>query len=255
MSDPDIPAFCCLEARPVTEEFDRLWALRGLDDDVVAAESALKRFPEERAAIERRVSAERQAVDQLKARVAALQLERRKLESEADALGVQEKKFQSQLPAVKKNEEYQALLHEITAAKEKRSNVETEILVRLEAEERMHAERPVLERALQADEQEMRDRLARLEAEERVEREKLAALEQQRAAELDQLTAGTRARYERIRASRDGRAVVAIIKNACGGCYRNQPPQAIQEAKRRERPIVCDGCGRLLLWPPEGAAV
>jgi predicted nucleic acid-binding Zn-ribbon protein len=248
MSDPDIPAFCCPEVFPVTEEFDRLWALRGLDDEVVAAESALKRFPEERAAIERRVSDERQAVDRLKARVAALLLERRKLESDADALGVQEKKFQSQLPAVKKNEEYQALLHEIAAAKEKRSNVETEILVRLEAEEHMNAERPVLERALQ-------DRLARLEAEERVEREKLAALEQRRSAELDHLTAGTRARYERIRTSRDGRAVVAIIKNACGGCYRNQPPQAIQEAKRRERPIVCDGCGRLLLWPPEDAAV
>jgi predicted nucleic acid-binding Zn-ribbon protein len=233
-------------------EFDRLWALRGLDEDLVAAQAALRRFPEQRTAIEKRVSSERQALEQLKARVGALQLERRKLESDADALTAQERKFQSQLPAVKKNEEYQALLHEIAASREKRSNVETDILVRLDDEERLAGERPTLERALAAAEQELLERIARLEAEEAGERAKVADLEERRTAELEGLTPVTRARYERIRASRDGRAVVAISKGACGGCYRAQPPQALQEAKRRERPIVCDGCGRLLLWPPEG---
>jgi predicted nucleic acid-binding Zn-ribbon protein len=47
--------------------------------------------------------------------------------------------------------------------------------------------------------------------------------------------------------------VVPIVKTACGGCFRTQPPQVLQEARRHDRVLVCDGCGRLLVMPPEGA--
>jgi hypothetical protein len=29
----------------------------------------------------------------------------------------------------------------------------------------------------------------------------------------------------------------------------------IQEARRGDRLLTCDGCGRLLVWPPEAAGV
>ena len=45
--------------------------------------------------------------------------------------------------------------------------------------------------------------------------------------------------------------MVAIVKGACGGCFRAQPPQVLQEARRGDRLLACDGCGRLLIWPPE----
>ena len=51
-----------------------------------------------------------------------------------------------------------------------------------------------------------------------------------------------------------GRAVVPILpKGACGGCFRGQPPQVLQEARRGDRVLLCDGCGRMMVWPPEGA--
>ena len=46
---------------------------------------------------------------------------------------------------------------------------------------------------------------------------------------------------------------MAILKGACGGCFRNQPPQLLQDARRRDRLLVCEGCGRLLVWPPDAA--
>ncbi|TMQ68855.1 MAG: hypothetical protein E6K80_13650 [Candidatus Eisenbacteria bacterium] len=70
---------------------------------------------------------------------------------------------------------------------------------------------------------------------------------------MTRLPATTRSRYERIRQSRDGRAVVPIVKGSCGGCFRGQPPQMLQEARRGDRALICDGCGRILIWPPEGA--
>lgn len=237
----------------MSEEIDALWTLRELDEEMLARRSEAARFPQERGALEHRVANERAQLEEIKSRVAAAQMIRRQLEKDIDVLAEQERKFQSQLPAVKKNEEYTALLHEIATTRQKRSDLETRVLLQLEEEEQVQAERPVRETALQAAEHEAAERRATLEAAESEIRAKLDALNAQRAQRLTLLTPVTRSRYERVRASREGRAVVAILKGACGGCYRTQPPQMLQEAKRRDRFVICDGCGLLLIWPPEGA--
>jgi predicted nucleic acid-binding Zn-ribbon protein len=99
------------------------------------------------------------------------------------------------------------------------------------------------------------ERAARIAAEESAARAQVAEIEAERAGLLARLPQATRVRYERIRGSKEGRAVVAILKGACGGCYRGQPPQVLQEARRGDRLLTCDGCGRLLVWPPEAAGV
>ena len=79
----------------------------------------------------------------------------------------------------------------------------------------------------------------------------LAALEARRGDVAAQLPPATRTRYEKLRAGRAGRAVAAIENGACGGCHRGLPPAALQEARRREKLLMCDGCGRLLMLAPE----
>jgi len=221
----------------VTEEIDRLWTLRGLDEELVTLNAALRRFPEERAAIARQLAGERARLDQAKARLAELQKQRRAVEQEISGLTETERKFQNQLMAVKKNEEYKALQHEIAGVRGQRSDLETR----------------ALERGLAAAEQEAAARLARIDAEERADRERVAALEAERSGFVAGLQPAVRSRYERVRGSLDGRALVAIVKGACGGCFRAQPPQVIQEARKRDRVLSCEGCGRMLLWPPDGA--
>ena len=56
------------------------------------------------------------------------------------------------------------------------------------------------------------------------------------------------ASYERIRRNyRNGLAVVAIVRDACGGCYNAIPPQRQSEIKQRKKIIVCENCGRILV--------
>ena len=234
----------------MSEEIDRLWTLLGLDEEALAVRQVLARFPEQRRELEHRVVEARQRLEQAKARLLEAQKQRRDLEREAGALGEQERRFQQQLPAIKKNEEYTALLHEIEATRQKRSELETRILQRMEEEEREQQERPALEQALQGAEAGAATRAKSIDADEATEREKLGALDARREANLRDLPVATRARYERVHGSRDGRAVVAILKGACGGCYRTLPPAVLQEARRRDRMMSCEGCGRLMVWPP-----
>jgi len=237
----------------MSEELDRLWALHALDEQAAALASRLKQMPDARAASERQVAVERATLETHKTRGADALKVRRQLEKDIEAIAAEERKFQSQLPAVKKNEEYTALLHEISGVRARRSELETRVLERMEEEDALAAGRPALEKTLANAEAEHAARIGILTREEAGAREKLAQLDQQRAAEIAPLPAATRARYERVHASRDGRAVVAVVKNACGGCFRSLPPQALQEAKRRDRVLICEGCGRLMVWPPEGS--
>lgn len=238
----------------MSDEIDRLWALRELDEQLVTRLAVLAGFPAQRAEMETRSRAEKSHLEALKAKTSELQLKRREIEREITTVAEQERKFQSQLPAVKKNEEYTALLKEIEGSRRKRSDLETAVLMRMEEEEQIAAERPAAEQALKRVETENAARLAALDAETRVAEEAVAAIEARRAAESEHLTPAVRSRYERIRATREGRAVVPILRGSCGGCFRTQPPQVIQEARRRDRVLLCDGCGRMLVWPPEGAA-
>jgi hypothetical protein len=234
----------------MSQDIEQLWALRGLDEEAHGMRVELARFPGLRQELEQRRASERARRDAVKARLAELKRQLGTLDIEAKALVEQERKFQTQLPAVKKNEEYQALLHEIEGAKGKRSDVETQILMRMEEEQERQRDLQDAERALQTAEQELADRGRTIDAAEGEQKERLAGLEARRAEMLVLLSAPVRSRYERVHASRDGRAVVPIQKGACGGCFRGQPPHVLQEARRGDRVLYCDGCGRLLVWPP-----
>lgn len=234
----------------MNEELVTLWALRERDERLVVLQSVLSGFPTQRKAIEQRLSSDHANLEALKKALGELQIKRRQMEKDIEVLLAEERKFQGQLPLVKKNEEYTALLHEIAGAKKKRSDRETELLTLMDEEERRQGEKPALEKLVAADEADAAARLKSIEAEEGQEREKVAVIEAERATLLERLAPGTRTRYERIR-SKDGRAVATIQKGACGACYRNQPPQTLQEARRGDRLLICDGCGRLLIWPPD----
>lgn len=232
-------------------DVEHLWTLHGLDEACATHRAALARFPEQRARLERRVADEKAALEAHALRVAEALKQRRAFEQEIEGLTTQERKFLSQQPAVKTNAEYQALSHEIALVRGKRSDAETQVLLRFEEEERLAAEKGPLQAALKGAEAERGERLAVLAREEDAARAELDALDARRAEALAGLGAATRARYERVHASRDGRAVVPILKGACGGCFRGQPPQMLQEARRRDRVLVCEGCGRLLVMPPD----
>lgn len=54
--------------------------------------------------------------------------------------------------------------------------------------------------------------------------------------------------YKRIRgAYKNGLAVVAVLRDSCGGCYAKIPPQRQMEIRSRKRLITCEHCGRIMV--------
>jgi predicted nucleic acid-binding Zn-ribbon protein len=52
--------------------------------------------------------------------------------------------------------------------------------------------------------------------------------------------------YEKIRNnSRNGLAIVAVRRGACGGCFNMVPPQRQADIREKKKIIVCEHCGRI----------
>jgi predicted nucleic acid-binding Zn-ribbon protein len=235
----------------VTEELRLHWALHEIDEQAVAREQALAKHPETRREQSARVAAARVAVAAIDQRLADSTKRRRVLDREIAAYDVQQQRFEQQLLSVTTQHQLEAMQHEIAAVRAKRDVLENEALERLEAEERDAKSRPEKAHALERAETEATTTLARLDAEAAALKAELASLEARRAEAGAALPPATRTRYEKLRAGRAGRAVAAVENGACGGCHRGLPPAILQEARRREKLLVCDGCGRLLMLPPE----
>jgi len=235
----------------VTEELRLHWALHEIDEQAVAREHALAKQPEARREQTARVNAARTAVAAIDQRLTDSQKRRRTLDREIAAYDVQQHHFEKQVLAVTTQHQLEALQHEIAAVRAKRDVLETEALEKLDGEERDTKARPEKAHALERAEAETTTTLARLDTEAARIKSELATLEAKRAEVAGALPPATRTRYEKLRVGRAGRAVAAIENGACGGCHRGLPPAALQEARRREKLLTCDGCGRLLMLAPE----
>ena len=55
--------------------------------------------------------------------------------------------------------------------------------------------------------------------------------------------------YDKIRNNaRNGLAVVTVERDACGGCFNKIPPQRQLDIASRKKIIVCEYCGRILVY-------
>lgn len=156
-------------------------------------------------------------------------------------------RFKGQQFEVKTNKQYDSLAREIDAAQESvakltsdlealenRAAVAREDAVKLTPEiEQLQAELAERQTELDAVNKEHEEE----ELKYRHEREKLVA-----RIHKDDLKM-----YERIRKAKDGRAVVAVKRNACGGCFNRVPPQKVLELRRNDIFMMCERCGRLLV--------
>lgn len=237
----------------MTEDLRLHWALHVVDEQAVVCEAALAKHPEQRKAVDAKVAAAKAALAALDKRLADSALRRRALDGDIAAFDVQVKRFEKQLESVTDQKQFEAVNHEIAAVRAKRDVLETEVLERLEAEEKDTAARPEKATALERATAEALAVTTKLDAEAAALKTELASLDARRAETVAKLDPPSRSRYERLRAGRAGRAIAAVEQGACGACHSALSPAGLQAARRREGLVTCDGCGRFMMLAPEGS--
>lgn len=210
-------------------------------------EAAPKRIRENDATLNSARSAVASAKDSLAQLIAA----RKKTEFEAGEWRERIKKFKSQTSAVKTNEAYKALLHEIANAENEVAKLEDTQLEQMmavdEAEKRVKA----AEAALNESEKTVAEERKQIENAAREVNRKMHAEMAVREKLAARIPEDVLDRYSRIAKRHHGIALAEAVDEQCRGCGMRVLPHTFQELIRAadDQLHFCEDCGRILYAP------
>jgi uncharacterized protein len=205
-------------------------------------------IPRELSKHEAELNVQRAALEEQERRLADLLRERKLLEKDADTAKARRRELELQQFRVKNNVEYQAMVREIDEMRRRASEIEDQALTFIGEEEMVQNEIKRLSDLVAQEERKVFGVRERLQKELSDYRNQLAKAKTARTLLVQRLEPQLRARYERILKNKGDMAVVGLEGGACMGCGYQLPPQRIGEVMKRERVVVCEGCGRMLVW-------
>lgn len=146
--------------------------------------------------------------------------------------------------------ELQAMQDDVASLARMTSRLEDEELELLERGEQFDASAREAQREWQ-DTQAALDRQVALYSEAAAaDDQQIAALEARRAEVAAGIEEDLLRRYDRLRASKGGLAVVAVRGGICDGCHVAIPQRVVSRLQKDPDYLAaCDGCGRLLVIP------
>jgi len=222
-------------------DLERLIALQKLDNTADAARKQLASEPDHERALEARLEAARQEVAAAKDRVAVNKSARAALEKDVAVQQGRLSKFREQAMAVKTNQEYHAIQHEITFAQTEVKKIEDSILVASlkAAEGKLAAET----KAVDADRKTMKTAHSEMEA----ALERIVAERSSLVGSLDKHVLTT---FEAVSRKRNGVAVAEARDGICTICHVRLRPQVFNTVRRNDQIVQCDSCNRILFFVP-----
>jgi predicted nucleic acid-binding Zn-ribbon protein len=213
-------------------------------------EAQLKAVPREIAAVEQRIAAEKAAIDAAKGELRELESKKKLLETEIGSAETQLGKYRTQQLSVKKNDEYQALGHEIENVQKQIDELEIRELEAMYAidgaRKRFSAAEATLKQNIVGHEARIRT-LGERDATFSVE---LKAAQADAAAARAPVPEPALEAYDRA-AGRGMPAVVAIRGGKCGGCHLKVSSEVESAARGKSTDTefaLCDQCGKMVYW-------
>jgi predicted nucleic acid-binding Zn-ribbon protein len=232
----------------VVQSLEKLLILQERDTKRLNFEHQLQQSPREIAVVEAKVAAEKAAIEAAKSEWHGLETKKKGLEGEIKAAEEKAAKYRTQQSQVRKNDEYQALTHEIetmTALIGKLEEDEIGVLFQIdEAKKRFQDAEAELKKNIAGHEEKIRTlREREKHLQDNLKEAEAAVAEARPEVPVIQIKI-----YDRL-AVRPGHPVCVTVNGGrCGGCHLKLPTHLEVMAKSGKEIATCSQCGRILYW-------
>ena len=222
--------------------------LQRVDHQIALFRSELESFPKRLREADAKLTGARAEVATAKDALTKINSERKKFEFEGQEWKDRARKYRDQSGAVKTNEAYRALQHEIANAEAQVAKAEDRQLeVMMKAEE---AERRVklTESRLREAEQDLAAEKKAIEAQAGEIKKKLDAATAEREKVIAPVPEDLRDLYARVAKRHAGTAMALVRDDQCRGCGLRVLPHIVQElnSETSEEVYRCESCGLIL---------
>ena len=226
---------------------DILIAIQKLDDKLKDTKSEIDVIPSKIQKLENQIKEANAAFSEKTDRIEEIRKTYKMKEGDIAENESKITKLNSQTFAVKTNEEYRAILNEVDFLKKENEKIEDEMINLLEEEEKLKGSIARFEAETKDFVESKSDEIAVIAKHNEELTERLAQLNADFETNFGKLPAEIKEQYNKIKEFR-GNAVCLIHDETCTGCYANLTPQFLNELKKRDSLLLCDSCGRILVY-------
>ncbi len=218
--------------------------VKKIDDEIAEGNAELDRRKES-------IQELKTTIDGMKEKLETMEARKRELEAEVDDEVAKIKDRQSKLMNVQTNREYQSLLKEIEDSKKANRGREDELVLLMERSENVQKDLEEKTNVCDAEEKLLEEEIKKIDKVSAELNAKKEGIIKDREEKAKKVSVGGLKKYEKLRANRNGLAVVGVTNGVCLGCHMNIPPQQYNNLLKNEELLTCPTCHRMMFYQPE----
>jgi uncharacterized protein len=230
----------------VHSELEQLLVLQDRQQKIRQIQAEIKTLPLERDHLESQLAATAAGVDSLKQKARQLEVERKKLELDVGIRSESIARLKTQQYQTRKNEEFQALGHEIERYENEIRKLEDQELELMIEADKLKGEIEAADKSARIAKDTISRQLTDLEAKSKALDSQQQELEKEREALAAQIDTDLLDQFERLFNSKGDAAVVAVEHGVCTGCHMKVTTATASRVKAGKEIVSCENCGRIL---------
>ena len=227
-------------------EIEKLLVLQERDQRIRALKAELQTAPAEKDRITKALVSRTSAFENVRQRAKDIEVRRKKLELDAQSRRDSIAKYKAQQFQTRKNEEFQALGHEIERLEQEVVKIEDEEIELMERADATYKEVTAAELEFKKAKAQSEQQTAALEKKHELLNQRLAETTVERQLQAGTIPEDLLEQYKRLFVSKDGLAVVPVEHEVCMGCHMKNTTTNVHRVKLALDIGHCELCGRIL---------
>jgi hypothetical protein len=230
----------------VHTELEQLLVLQDRQQKIRQIQAEIRTLPLERTHLESQLAASEAGLDALKQKARQLEVERKKLELDVGTRTESIARLKTQQYQTRKNDEFQAIGHEIERYENEIRKLEDQELELMIEADKLKVEIEAADKSARATKDSISRQLADLETKSKALGSQQQEFEKEREALASKIDADLLDQFERLFNSKGDAAIVAVEHGVCTGCHMKVTTATASRVKAGKEIVNCEQCGRIL---------
>ena len=227
-------------------ELEQLLILQDREQKIRQIRTEIETVPLRRKSLEAQLAESKASVETLRHRVRQAEVDRKKLELDVGTRAESVSRLKTQQYQTRKNDEFQAIGHEIERYENEIRRIEDDELELMVLADKIKADLAAEETKAAATRDSIARQTADLDEKSKALESQLQGLTTERSNLATKIDEDLLARFERLFKSKGDAAVVAIEHGVCTGCHMKVTTATAAGVKAGKEIVSCENCGRIL---------
>ena len=227
-------------------ELEQLLVLQDREQKIRQIHIEIETVPLQRKSLAAQLAASMAGVETLKQKSRRVEMDRKKLELDVGTRAETISRLKTQQYQTRKNDEFQAIGHEIERYENEISKIEDDELELMVQADKIKMDLSEEEKKAVGVKESVGRQTADLDEKAKALESRVEELTRERAEVAGKIDEDLLARFERLFKSKGDAVVVALEHEVCTGCHMKVTAQTAHRVKAGREIVSCENCGRIL---------